>query len=270
MSKHLYLIVLVSISLVIHIFCLLCWNIFWFRFWMLQTFPRLSSQGLEQMFVTTISTISSDTWRQIWLVCFAENQLKTLQLHCSLEENKLDFAYWSINGEKRSNESETYGLLQVLKLWLFSLCPRHCLARTTTLLWDTPGSLRCCKHWWKGQWARKRWKSIRLQVTEMFWAPLPTLGVIEQKLSKSWLRTWQGSSRVHRSQQRTSNGGGINGIFNVFVFFRCTVTADAHFILSCGCIHFHCSPSFTGPHGCQASTKPEADVREKLLVSGRA
>ncbi|CAK9061890.1 Sodium/proton antiporter 1 (AtNHD1) (Na(+)/H(+) antiporter 1) [Durusdinium trenchii] len=34
-----------------------------------------------------------------------------------MKENKLDFAYWSINGEKRSNESETYGLLQVLKLW---------------------------------------------------------------------------------------------------------------------------------------------------------
>eukprot|EP00913_Durusdinium_trenchii_P025237 g23692.t1 len=29
-----------------------------------------------------------------------------------MKENKLDFAYWSINGEKRSNESETYGLLQ--------------------------------------------------------------------------------------------------------------------------------------------------------------
>lgn len=25
----------------------------------------------------------------------------------------MDFAYWSINGEKRFNESETYGLLQV-------------------------------------------------------------------------------------------------------------------------------------------------------------
>eukprot|EP00931_Biecheleriopsis_adriatica_P066297 TRINITY_DN40691_c0_g1_i1.p1 TRINITY_DN40691_c0_g1~~TRINITY_DN40691_c0_g1_i1.p1 ORF type:complete len:625 (+),score=139.84 TRINITY_DN40691_c0_g1_i1:72-1946(+) len=28
-----------------------------------------------------------------------------------LKENHLDFAYWSINGEKRTNESETYGLL---------------------------------------------------------------------------------------------------------------------------------------------------------------
>lgn len=29
-----------------------------------------------------------------------------------IKENELDFAYWSINGEKRLNESETYGLLQ--------------------------------------------------------------------------------------------------------------------------------------------------------------
>ena len=28
------------------------------------------------------------------------------------QEKELDFAYWSINGEKRLNESETYGLLQ--------------------------------------------------------------------------------------------------------------------------------------------------------------
>ena len=39
------------------------------------------------------------------------------QLDCTIfrssQENELDFAYWSINGEKRFNESETYGLLQV-------------------------------------------------------------------------------------------------------------------------------------------------------------
>ncbi|CAJ1340461.1 unnamed protein product [Effrenium voratum] len=29
-----------------------------------------------------------------------------------MKENELDFAYWSINGRKRFNESETYGLLQ--------------------------------------------------------------------------------------------------------------------------------------------------------------
>ena len=37
----------------------------------------------------------------------------TARFFRSSQENELDFAYWSINGEKRFNESETYGLLQV-------------------------------------------------------------------------------------------------------------------------------------------------------------
>ena len=35
------------------------------------------------------------------------------------KEQQLDFAYWSINGDKRANESETYGLLQVGKFHSF-------------------------------------------------------------------------------------------------------------------------------------------------------
>ena len=40
----------------------------------------------------------------------------TLLPERSAQENELDFAYWSINGRKRFNESETYGLLQDLAL----------------------------------------------------------------------------------------------------------------------------------------------------------
>ncbi|CAE8593863.1 unnamed protein product, partial [Polarella glacialis] len=62
--------------------------------------PLLSGEGVTQAPVW-LSEFGTDVRDQYW-----EHMIRYLG------DRELDFAYWSINGEKRFNESETYGLLK--------------------------------------------------------------------------------------------------------------------------------------------------------------